>query len=334
MTIKEIAAMAHVSPASVSLVLNNKPGVSEVKRKEILGLLQKYQYGAPKAGIAPTSQLLFLKYMRNGLVVEKNTGFVASILDAIESECRVLQYSLRMEVCRDDFGASIRGIDFSQLDGVFVLGTELEEKDYPLLNKISVPYVVLDNRMEDFPCCSITMNNHEMVHTAVRHVASLGYDRIGYLKSSMRIQNFDDRNDAFFRTVRECSMTCEQEDIFELEPSPLGAYTDMKALLDQGRKLPPCLFADNDTIALGAMRAFSEAGIHVPTDLSIIGFDDISFSAMNGLSTMHVPTNRLGRMAVRILDHVLHAEDLRDCKLLMGGELIVRQSMIPAPKSR
>ena len=56
-------------------------------------------------------------------------------------------------------------------------------------------------------------------------------------------------------------------------------------------------------------------GIRVPENISIIGFDDISFSAMNGLSTMHVSTDRLGRMAVRIMDHVLHSEDLRDCKL-------------------
>ena len=101
MTLKEIAAIAHVSPASVSLVLNNKPGVSDAKRQEIQALLQKYQYGVPKAGIAIARQLLFLKYMRNGLVVEKNTGFVASILDAIEAECRSLQYTLRIEVCRE-----------------------------------------------------------------------------------------------------------------------------------------------------------------------------------------------------------------------------------------
>ena len=330
MTLKEIAAIAHVSPASVSLVLNNKPGVSDAKRQEIQALLQKYQYGVPKAGIAIARQLLFLKYMRNGLVVEKNTGFVASILDAIEAECRSLQYTLRIEVCREKLADYIQQADFSQLDGAFVLGTELETSEYPFLEKIPLPYVVLDNRMPDYPCVSITMNNHEMVHIAVRHAHSLGYKRIGYLKSRMRIQNFDDRSEAFFDEVRSLSMYCDNDDVFELEPSPLGAYTDMSAYLKSGHALPSCVFADNDTIALGAMKAFSEAGIRVPEDVSIIGFDDISFSAMNGLSTMHVSTDRLGQMAVRIMDRVLNNDSLRDCKILMGGRLISRQSVIPS----
>ena len=329
MTLREIAAIAHVSPASVSLVLNNKPGVGDAKRQEIQALLQKYQYGVPKAGVAAARQLLFLKYMRNGLVVEKNTGFVASILDAIEAECRSLQYTLRIEVCRENLADYIQQADFSQLDGVFVLGTELGADEYPVLERIPLPYVVLDNRMPDHPCVSITMNNHEMVHIAIRHAFSLGYRRIGYLKSSMHIQNFDDRSEAFFEEVRSLSMECGNNDVFELDPSPMGAYTDMSNFLKNGRTLPPCVFADNDTIALGAMRAFSESGIRVPENISIIGFDDISFSAMNGLSTMHVSTDRLGRMAVRIMDHVLHSEDLRDCKLLMGGRLVPRQSTVP-----
>ena len=101
MTLKEIAALANVSPATVSLVLNNKPGVGEAKRQEVQALLQKYQYGLPKAGIASARQLLFLKYMRNGLVVEKNTGFVASILDTIEAKCKSLHdYIVRWDLDR------------------------------------------------------------------------------------------------------------------------------------------------------------------------------------------------------------------------------------------
>ena len=329
MTLKEIAALANVSPATVSLVLNNKPGVGEAKRQEVQALLQKYQYGLPKAGIASARQLLFLKYMRNGLVVEKNTGFVASILDTIEAKCKSLQYVLRIEVCRESLEEHFQSADFSQLDGIFVLGTELEEAEYPFLEKLPLPYVVLDNRMPDFPCVSVTMNNQEMVRQAVQHMYALGYRSVGYLKSSMRIQNFDDRSEAFFDQVRSLSMEGRKEDVFELEPSPLGAYTDMSAYLKHGRKLPPCVFADNDTIALGAMRAFSETGIRVPGDVSVIGFDDISFSAMNGLSTMHVATNRLGQMAVHILDYMLHDGDPGDCKLLIGGTLIQRQSLIP-----
>ena len=120
MTIKEIAKLAGVSPAAVSMVLNNRPGISDARRQEILALLQQYNYGAPKAGMAAAPRhLLFLKYIKSGFIVEENTGFVASILDSIEAECRSRGYLLRIEVSRENLEGSLAAIDFADLSGIF-----------------------------------------------------------------------------------------------------------------------------------------------------------------------------------------------------------------------
>ena len=97
MTLQQIAKIAGVSPATVSLVLNNKPGVSQTKRDEILELLQKYNYSPQRSTSNSTSKkLLFIKFLKNGLLVEENAGFITAILDSVETECRKSGYALRI----------------------------------------------------------------------------------------------------------------------------------------------------------------------------------------------------------------------------------------------
>lgn len=328
MTLKEIAELAGVSAATASLVLNNKPGVSQQKREEILELLQKYYYSVPQGMAAVTKDFLFLKYIKNGFIVEENTGFVASILDSLEAECRRYGYVLRITVCHGKVEEALKNIDYSSLSGIFVLGTEFDRSDYPLLGHIPIPFVVLDNRMPHFPCNAVTMDNVEMVYTAVEHLASLGFREIGYLRSSMSIQNFEDRADSFYKSCQEFGIRCPGEYVFQLEPTMMGAYRDMKRCLSAVHTLPPCVFADNDTIAIGAMKALVKFGYEIPGDLCVIGFDDIVFSAVNSpsLSTVRVPTDVIGRQAVKAMADAVSGRGASDCKQLIGGKIILRSS--------
>lgn len=331
MTLKEIAAQAGVSPAAVSLVLHNKPGVGEVKRREILALLQKNNFiPANHPVLVPKRNLLFLKYIKNGFLVEENTGFIATIMDAVEAECRKNGYSLNIIVSNNNLEQTIGEIDFSSFSGVFVLGTELDFSSYPLLKGIPIPYIVIDNIMPHFVCNAITMDNHEMVYDAVKHLASLGFSETGYLKSRMKIQNFEDRSASFHQTVREFNMHCAPEHVFMLEPTMLGAYASMKQYLAKGTDIPPCMFADNDVIAIGAIKALKEYKYKIPEDVCIIGFDDIRFAAVNSpsLSTMRVPKNLIGYLAVKILNDALKNNALQNCKIQVCGELIIRRSTL------
>lgn len=329
MTLKEIGALAGVSSATVSLVANNKPGVSPAKRQEIQNLLLEHNYVSSKVSASVSvKQLLFLKYIKNGFLVDENTGFVASILDAIEIECRQQGYSLRIEVCRNDLDHSLKNIDYTSLNGVFVLGTELDPSTYPLLNQIPIPYIVIDNRMPHFSCNTITMNNEEMVHTAIEHLASLGFHDIGYFKSSMSIQNFEDRASSFELSCKEFGLTCKPEHIFQLDPYMLGSCACMRRYLENQCDLPPCVFADNDTIAIGAVKALKEYGYKIPRDLCIIGFDDIHFAAINSpsLSTMQVSNSLIGELAVEALHNAMSNPNYKSCKQFVGGTIILRHS--------
>ncbi len=333
MTLKELAQLAGVSSAAVSLVLNNKPGVGEEKRNEILQLMKDNNYTPTKRSQHSPSNLLFLKFIKNGHLVEENTGFIASIMDSIEAECRSRGYTLRIIVSNNNLEQTLNEIDFTSVNGVFVLGTELDLTSYPILNEIPVPYIVIDNDMPNFHCNTITMANQEMVYEAVSHLASLkeGAEQLGYFKSNMRTQNFDERAQGFQLACNNYGFVHSEEIAFRLEPTLLGAYSDMKKYLSKNSFVPKYCFADNDTIAIGAIKALKEFHYKLPQDIYVIGFDDIGFAAINSptLSTMRVHKNQIGYLAVKSLNDSIRDSSHRNVKIHVGGEIIIRQSTTP-----
>lgn len=329
MTLKEIAKLAGVSPAAISLVLNNKPGVGDKKREEIQALLRQYQYVPTRRTKQPASgNLIFLKHIRNGLLVEENVGFIAAIMDAVEAECRNLGYTLRIVVSNNNLEKSIAAIDFSSINGMFVLGTELDQSSYPILEKLSIPYIVIDNSMPALNCNTITMDNHEMVQEAVRHLSSFGFHEIGYFRSKMSIQNFEERAASFYQAADAFHLACPAGCEFLLEPETFSAYTSMVQYLSDGRRVPPCCFADNDTIAIGAMKALLEFHYRIPEDICIIGFDNIRFAAVNSpsLSTMEVNKKLIGQLAVKSLHSSIQDIGHRNVKIRVGGNVVARHS--------
>lgn len=333
MTIRDIAALANVSPATVSLVINNKPGVSDAKREEIKALLNKLNYTKGKRGKVVQSErksLLFLKYIKTGYLVEENAGFISRILDAVEFECSKLKYSLRIQVEKVSLSAAINAIDFSTLAGIFVIGTEIDPSEYTTLDKIKVPFIVIDNSMPNFSCHTITMANEEMVHTAVTYLASLKEGPIGYIHSKFNAQNFEERSSSFYETLHELHRETSDAFKYWLEPTLKGAYLGMKQYLDDEASFPPLIFADNDTLAIGGMRALAEYGYRVPEDIQIVGFDDVYLSATSNppLTTLHVQRTMIGNQAVKILHDIIVNGCPGFVKTKISSGLVLRESTI------
>ena len=111
-------------------------------------------------------------------------------------------------------------------------------------------------------------------------------------------------------------------------PTLLGAYHSMKDYLKQVPKLPGCAFADNDTIAIGVIKALRESGYQIPEDISIIGVDDIPFSAIHSpsISTMSIPKKLMGKLAIEYLKKTVEDNTFTNTKTRVGGSLITRHS--------
>jgi Transcriptional regulators len=327
MTVKELAKIAGVSPSAISIVINNKKGVSDKTRAHILNILKEHNYSINKKK-DNTKNLCFLKYKKHGMLVEQNEGFIAAILDAVEAECCSKGYSLSIVVSDNNFSETIRNIDYDAYDGIILLSTELEEQQYNCLNDIKKPYVVVDNILRDYPCNSVAINNQEIVQSAISHLAGLNHKSIGYFHSSVNIANFTERMQAFVQYSAKMGLDFKQEYQFDLPPTLVGAYNTMKKYLKSQPVLPSSAFADNDTIAIGAIKALLECGYRVPQDISIIGFDDIHFSAISSppLTTMRIQKALIGTLAVRQVCDLIDFYPYTDVKIQVGGELVKRSS--------
>ena len=135
MTIREIANLAGVSPAAVSLVINNKKGVSEETRRRVQTVIEENNYTVPGqkrvSGKPKRFRLCVIKFRAHGIALEENQGFTASIIDRIESECRRFDFDLVMCNCEPAMAATtIRGLMENPPDGVIMIGTELREADF------------------------------------------------------------------------------------------------------------------------------------------------------------------------------------------------------------
>ncbi|MGB5824395.1 MAG: LacI family DNA-binding transcriptional regulator [Proteocatella sp.] len=326
-TIKQIAEMAGVSKATVSLALNNKGAVGEKTKQRIWDIANEYGYN--KKNFSVKKNLLFIKYIGNGAAIEHNGDFVARIVDAIEFASRDLGYNLTIKNIEvGEFEKEIKCIDFENFKGVILLATELEVAKGDLINTIPIPVVAVDNMFDDYDVDSVVMDNYGGIFTAVKYLYDLGHRHIGYIDSLIRFQNFDQRTEGYERALKKLGLAYKEEYIKYVHPNLEGAYSGMLAEIKRNDTMPTAFVAANDTIAIGAMKALKEYDYDIPAQISVVGFDDIPFGRVldKSLTTMHVDKDQLGKLAVKAL-HYKITDCSKGCiKMVTRTRLIERES--------
>lgn len=328
MTIKDIAKMAGVSVATVSLVLNGKRGVSKEKKDLILRLVEEQNFKVRKKHNVQSRNILFIKYSKEGIIIEENTEFVAKIIDSAEEECKKLNFKLTITTRAGSIEKALQGIDYSYFCGMIILGTEVDEGDYKALEKIPIPYVIVDNSMPHFSCNCVYIDNKENSYQAVRYFAKKGFQEVGYFKSKVKIQNFIEREKGFWEGVNKHKLLATTNHLFEIPPTMLGALEYTLRYIKEKRNIPPCIFVDNDTMAIGVMKALIIAGYKIPQEVSVIGFDDIPFAKIYSptISTINVDNRRMGSLSLVILKTMFEDDNYTNIKMKTMGQLIERES--------
>jgi LacI family transcriptional regulator len=228
-----------------------------------------------------------------------------------------------------DFEERLKALQTDQSAAVILLGTELLDADIDLIQGLQSVFVVIDYWKEDTYFDAVLINNADSARMATNYLIRKGHKKIGYLSGDFRIKPFRSRHAGFHTAMGKAGLPVKREYLLEVTPTMDGAYQDMRRYLQSKPQLPTAFIADNDIIALGAMKAFSEYGLQIPQDISIIGFDDLSFSSISNppLTTLRVPKQEIGRVAVRrIRDKLLDAEDTH-LKIQVCTEFIERDSV-------
>lgn len=337
MKLREIAKTAGVSLTTVSLVLNGKPGVGKETRERICKLLRENGYPVGEEKKAAKGSICFLKYIRHAYLVNGNPGFVTQIMDAAEQACRRHGYDLQVVT----FHAP-EDIDLDELlgkpfiKGAILLGTELADEDMPAFVNLKKPLMVVDNALPRHSLNTVTMDNRQAIFSAVQHLCELGYQKIGFLYNSVPSGNDAERREAFEAALMHQGLRFDPELVYPIFPTMEGAYQSVRELLDAGTEFPSALVANNDSIAIGAMRALKDGGLRIPEDISIVGFDGLPFSALAEppLTTVSVSCQDIGYWAVHLLLKAIDGHQQIPCKMAVGTRLEVRGSTAPCPACR
>lgn len=332
MNIKSIAKEAGVSPATVSLVLNNKAGVSEERRRAIQELLNKHGY-VRRAPARDQVSILLLKYVAHGTVVEHNGDFINQVLWGLESEAGRLRIKLTTRsVHGGDRESFLAGIANGGFDGVIVIATEMEPLFAEELANALIPVVSLDNIMEGMDVDAVVMDNRGGVLAAMRHLVEKGHRRIGFIGSSLRhVSNFALRFRGYKEALKLHGLEFNPDYVMNVVPTMDGSFRDISAILEKNPELPTAFFASNDSMGVGLIKALKTHNRAVPEKVSVIGFDDLHFCTVSDpmLTTMAVPKETMGRLAVqRIYERATAPAGARDCvKTLVFPPLVERESV-------
>ena len=333
MTLNEIAKLANVSKATVSLVLNNKDGVSSQKRELIQSIIKEsgYIHNRKSKTVLTQNNICFIKYKEKGYMVEQNGDFILRIIDGVESASRKSHMNLNIvNANAANIEAMIPLINQKDYAGIIFLGTEFDTSNCELLKRFTAPLIVIDNEMPYSNLDVVVMNNHYAVYLAVKYLTELGHTRIGHITSEYRLSNFKARSGAFKELSQTLKLTsCRKYNY--LVPTDIGGYCD--SLIEQFDKddLPTAIVADNDLIAINACLALKKIGKNVPADVSVIGIDDVTISQIVSpeLTTIRLQKQSMGALAVERLLQIIRNPESEPIKIFTGAKLIVRKSVAP-----
>ncbi len=333
-TAKELAKKLGLSETAVSFALNNKPGISTQTKKKIIDAAHKYGYDFsrlhPTETISDMKNTIYLIIYRKDGAVVTDTPFFSKLSEGIDMECKRYNYFLNILYLYegDDIKQQLLTLNNMGAKGIILLGTEMQHMDIIPFSDCAIPLIVLDNYFEYMDLDCVIINNVQGAFTATDYLIKKTHIQPGYLHSSYPINNFEERADGFYKALRANGMSTSRSIVHRLAPSVEGAYADMTELIIQKEPLASCYFADNDLIALGAMRAFIDNGYRIPEDIRIIGFDDMPLCtyASPQLTTIHVSPDYMGQMAVRRLhDRIVSSQD-NSVKIAVSTYLIKRKT--------
>jgi len=332
-TINDIARLAEVSKKTVSRVINESPFVKEDTREKVTAIMRELAY-------EPDPQARGLAFRRSFLVGfiydNPNPQYVVNAQQGILDGLKGSGLELAVRPCdraADDFIDEMRGfVQRQKLFGVVLFPSVSEdERLAELLQSLDCPYVRVASVELDETDSMLVTNDAVGGAQAARHLADHGHRRIGHITGPLTFRSVHERRRGFAEGLAERGMELNEAWVKE------GGYT-FESGVARARELlaltprPTAIFAGNDEMALGVYQAARDAGLRVPDDLSIVGYDDAPIAARvwPALTTVRLPIRDMGRIAARKLMRQEGVENV-EADEEVSPTLIVRASSGPAP---
>lgn len=329
--IKLISELSGYSPATVSNALNNKRGVSRETSEKILKIAEEYGYSSN----SKISSVKLVAYKDQSSTAAE-TPYFTELMEGIDEECR--KYGYTLELCNlnknsGDYEIRLQEILTEPNTAIILLATELSEQESARFLNAKAPLVVVDALFEANDFDTVASDNSESVYKAVNYLLNNGHTHIGYIRSKTRVCNFTQREIGFKRALAAGGAPIDLRFIFEVTPTLDNAFRDMETYINENRAMPTAFFADNDVIAIGAMKALIKHGYKIPEDISVIGFGNLPFCRISSpeLTTISVNQRFMGKAAVVRIFQKITMSNAAIIKINVCNTFIERGSCGKAP---
>lgn len=333
-TIKDVAREAGVSIATVSRIINKKPYISDGTTKRVLDVMERLEY-TPNARARSfkrksTKSIAFLTAMDKGEAYANPHMF--DILCGAHRALSKKGYSVTLvDVSQDEKpGATAKEVVSTQgYDGMVVHGSAVSPSVAALMARTNFPHIVIGKPGFESQICWLDTNNVLAGDLAARHLADGGSKHIAFIGGKQTERINMDRLQGVRAVVVELGLVMDEHCVVYTDSSVEDSYTKSKALLD-GKCRPDAIICENNTIAIGTLKAVRDAGLSMPADLQLIAFDDYPYSrVMDPIPTVvNIDVFELGYQSGALLLKKIRNPALQVQSFTTLPEVIVRSTTL------
>lgn len=326
----DVARLAGVSNATVSRVMSDKPHVRPEVRERVWRAVQELGYRPNRVARslrAQTSRIIGL------IISDIQNPFFTSVVRAIEDVAHRQGFSIILCNSDEDPGKEQLYLDLmhdENVAGIILCPTREDNANLQKYPLDGIPLVTLDRRLVNIDTDGILLDNIESTRAMVRHLIQNGYRRIGAVIGTSDFTTGRERREGYVMALAAHGIPFEPELLIQVSPKEAEGYRATEKLLRLAEP-PTAVFAGNNLLTLGALKAIRAHNLRIPQDIALAGFDEMPWSSLvePGITVVEQPTYELGRTAAEVLLRRLETPSRPTREVVLKGKLILRESSKP-----
>ncbi|MBX9900872.1 MAG: LacI family transcriptional regulator [Burkholderiaceae bacterium] len=324
---KQVAEKARVSTTTVSHVINNTRVVSADARERVLSVIDELRY-------IPSAVARSLKNDKThtlGMMIPNNSNpYFAEIIQGIEDESFKLGYNIILCNSYDDpkkQAAYTRVLMEKRIDGLIIVASGSDDELNQLLSDEAIPKVLVDREVPGLAADFIESDHEQGGYLATKHLLELGHTDIACVAGPKTLLPSGDRVHGYLRALQEANVPFQDEFLAHSDFTSQGGFTAFQQLLAL-KKRPSAIFVSNDLMAIGGLCAAQQAGVQIPTELSVVGYDDIALASFSTprLTTIAQPKYEIGVLTAQVMVARIKNAELPLRREMLQTQLVIRQS--------
>lgn len=328
-TIKEIAKITGVSPATVSKVIHNYSDVGKETKAKVMKAMEELGYQPVSSGKSSRKPDMVAVIFAGKVSADFNHPFFVNVINVFGQEMGSLGYDL-LFLANDKFKTGERNFladcRAAQVKGCIIIGGEDVQQNVYDLDQSDLPCIGVDIVLEGNKSGYLMTDNFKLAKQVVEYLYLLGHREIAYIGGLHSSIVGKERTQGFIQAMNEYGLAIKENTVVHGNYKLQSGYELTKRLLER-KSLPKAVFAASDLMAYGAIKAIHESGYRVPEDVSVIGCDDIESSQYfsPALTTVRQNIDKIGRLSANMLADLIQGTAV-SCSIRVDPELIVRDS--------